>query len=195
MPTSLNCAAASRLRRQAADILGDERQRLVHLERADHEEREIGRVREALAVEGQHLLAVEGGDPLGGQRPGRVVGRCVDLLDALAEDLARRPAAIRDRRRQLALQHLELLRIVAGGDEVLVEELEPGFEVGRRRATRDALVRQRDGRSHACPLPREHLLEVLGLQPRQARDAHVVGRQRRLLEVVGLRRAMRRRVR
>ena len=111
--------------------------------------------------------------------------RRVDLLETLAEHLAGRPPAIGHRSRQLALQDLELLGIVAGRDEVLVEELEPGLEIGRRRAAGNAVARQRNGRVGACQLPGQHLLEIQGLQAAEARGPHVVGRERRLLEVIG----------
>ena len=58
-PTSLKLEVALAGRRQRSDILRQQRQRLVDLERADHEEREIGGVGEALPVERDHLLAVE----------------------------------------------------------------------------------------------------------------------------------------
>jgi len=123
----------SAFRRQPAHVLRDERQRVVQLEGADHEKCEVGRIREALAVKPQHLLAAQRGNAFGRQRLRRVVVRRVHLLHALAEHLSGRPPAIGHCGRQLPLEDVQLLRIVARSHEVLIEQLEPGLEIGGRR--------------------------------------------------------------
>ena len=165
------------------DVLGEQRHHIVDLEGADHEEREIGGVREALLVKREHLLTIERIDALGGQRLRRVVIRRVDLLELLGEHLARRPAAVGDGRLELALEDVELLRVVAGCHEILIEELEARFEIRRRGASRNAVARQRDKRRGIRNLPREQLLEVPGFQATGARRSNVVRRQSGFLEV------------
>ena len=121
-------------RGQRADVLGQQRDRLVHLEGAHHEEREVGGVLEPILVERDHLVAAERLDALGCQRLRGVVPGRVHLRDLLPEELAGRPAAVGDRRGQLLLQQRERLGVVARRGEILVEQLQRRFELCRRRA-------------------------------------------------------------
>ncbi len=74
-PDVLDRAGRLPLRRQGSDVAGDQRQRLLHLERADHQEREVRRVREELLVRARHRFAVEPGDAFARDRLGGVMVR------------------------------------------------------------------------------------------------------------------------
>src|SRR5205823_1786904 len=54
-------------RRQRADVPSEQRQRLLHFERADHEKREIRCVRKTIAIQRHHLRAIELGNPMNGE--------------------------------------------------------------------------------------------------------------------------------
>ena len=164
----------------------------VDLERPDHEEREIGRVGKTRAVEGQHLRPVERRDVLGGERLRRVVVRGVDLLEALAEDLAGAAAAVGDRGLELAFHQRERLGVVARRDHELIEELQRRFELRRGRRAVDAVCRAGDEWGRGGQLAGEHALEVERLQAARHRMPHVARGQRRIHEVRPRRRATRR---
>ena len=73
-------------RRQRSHVMCQERQRSSTLNAPTMKNREVGRVREPLPVEGGHLRAVERRDALGRQRRRRVVLEVFTLGEALAED-------------------------------------------------------------------------------------------------------------
>ncbi len=164
-------------RRQRSDVPGEQRHRLVDRECADHEEREVGRVREAVAVEAQHLAGVERGKRLRRQRPRRVVVRGVDLLQPLAEHLAGTLSAIGDRGLELPLHELKGVRVVVGSGEDQVEQLQRRFEIGRRRRAVDALSRMREERRRGADLARQHLAEIERLDSAVAGEADVARRR------------------
>ena len=176
MPRSTTRDAGCPGRRQRSDVARQQRQRLVDLERAGHEEREVGGVREALAVEGGHLRAIERLDPLGRERPRRAVPRGIHLGEAVSEDLLRRLLAVGDGRRQLACQQGERLRVVVGRGEVQVEQLQRRFELRGRRAAGNAMRRKRNVGRGRGQLAGQQPLQVERLEAADASQSDVRGR-------------------
>ena len=104
------------------------------------------------------------------------MARGIHLREAVREDLLRRLLAVGDRRRQLACQQRERLRVVVRRGEVLVEQLQRRFELRGRRAAGNAVRREPDVGRGGGELAGQQPLQVERLEAANARQSDVRGR-------------------
>ena len=159
MPTSFDHLVPAQ-RRQAAQVLLDQRPHGREVEAADEDEEEVARIRKAVLVERQRPGEVH---PIDAGRRQRLRAQMVLAqggVERLVEQLVRLRLPIGQRHLQLLGQHLERDRIGARRGEGEVDQLEHRLEILARGAARQPFLGRPDVSSHRRRRPGENLLQI-----------------------------------
>ena len=148
------------LAREAAEVGLDERLRLLEIDVADEHEREVGRVGEAVLVDGNGLVEVDLLDRLEGRGAAPEVVLRLEERHVLRERALGREAACLHELGLAGAPRLEGVLVLSRRDEREVGHLEEELEIRRRRLTGEALLELADPWAHRRDLAGERLPEL-----------------------------------